>query len=143
MTLTRRVLQKCTRAAQNKSTCRPRVENPSYVIQYEQNKCKAVPLRNAVAKGERKYSSYSFLTSALDGGEWSVTPRPLFTPGKVKNPRYLLDRKLGRPQSWSGHRRQRKYPFHLPGIEPQSSVDTILTELPQLLQSISCRYSSL
>jgi hypothetical protein len=23
--------------------------------------------------GERRYSSYSFLTSALDGGEWSVS----------------------------------------------------------------------
>jgi hypothetical protein len=33
--------------------------------------------------GERRYSSYSFLTSALDGGEWvSVTPRPRFTPGE-------------------------------------------------------------
>jgi hypothetical protein len=28
--------------------------------------------------GERRYSSYSFLTSALDGGEWSAS-RPLFT----------------------------------------------------------------
>jgi hypothetical protein len=25
--------------------------------------------------GERRYSSYKYLTSALDGGEWS-TPRP-------------------------------------------------------------------
>jgi hypothetical protein len=34
--------------------------------------------------GVKKYSSYSFLTSTLDGDEWSlysVTPRPLFTPG--------------------------------------------------------------
>jgi hypothetical protein len=31
--------------------------------------------------GERRYSS-SFLTSALDGGEVSVTPRPRFAPGK-------------------------------------------------------------
>jgi hypothetical protein len=28
--------------------------------------------RYARGKGERKYSSYSFLTSALDGGEWSA-----------------------------------------------------------------------
>jgi hypothetical protein len=32
---------------------------------------KALPLRRAGAKGERQYSSYSFLTSALDWGEWS------------------------------------------------------------------------
>jgi hypothetical protein len=29
------------------------------------------------------YSSYSFLTSALDGGEWSASPPgPRFTPGE-------------------------------------------------------------
>jgi hypothetical protein len=32
----------------------------------------------------------------------SVTPRRRFTPGK--NPRHPLDRRLGGPQSWSGHR---------------------------------------
>jgi hypothetical protein len=35
---------------------------------------KAVPLHATKAlRGERRYSSYSFLTSALDGGEWSVS----------------------------------------------------------------------
>jgi hypothetical protein len=33
--------------------------------------------------GERRYSSYSFLTSALDGGEWSASrPGRAFTPGE-------------------------------------------------------------
>jgi hypothetical protein len=36
--------------------------------------------RHAGAHGDMKFSSYSFLTSALDGGEW--TPLPRFTPGK-------------------------------------------------------------
>jgi hypothetical protein len=36
----------------------------------------------AGAMGESRYSSYSFLTSALHGVS-SVTPRPRFTPGKV------------------------------------------------------------
>jgi hypothetical protein len=37
--------------------------------------------RHASGKGERKYSFYSFLTSALDGGEWSaLCPGPRFTP---------------------------------------------------------------
>jgi hypothetical protein len=32
--------------------------------------------------GERRYSSYSFSTSALDGGEWSASrPGRAFTPG--------------------------------------------------------------
>jgi hypothetical protein len=34
---------------------------------------KATPLRHAGAKGEKMYSSYSFLTSALDASEWSVS----------------------------------------------------------------------
>jgi hypothetical protein len=34
--------------------------------------CKAVPLHAMEALGEeRRYSSYSFSTSALGGGEWS------------------------------------------------------------------------
>jgi hypothetical protein len=37
--------------------------------------------RNGGAWGERKYSSYSFSTSALDGGEWSAShPGRAFTP---------------------------------------------------------------
>jgi hypothetical protein len=33
--------------------------------------------------GERKYSSYSFTTSALDGGEWSAShPGRTLPPGK-------------------------------------------------------------
>jgi hypothetical protein len=36
-------------------------------------KCKAVPLCHVGAKGERRNSSYSFLTSALNGDEWSVS----------------------------------------------------------------------
>jgi hypothetical protein len=32
---------------------------------------KSVPQQ---AMGERRYSSYSFTTSALDGGEWSASP---------------------------------------------------------------------
>jgi hypothetical protein len=49
----------------------------------------------------------------------SVTPRPRFSPGKGL-PRYPLYRRLGGPQSQSGHRGQRKNPLPLPGIEPWS-----------------------
>jgi hypothetical protein len=34
-----------------------------------------------------------FLTSVLDGGEWSASRLGRFTPGKI--PKYPLDRKLG------------------------------------------------
>jgi hypothetical protein len=36
-------------------------------------KSKAVPLQKMHAQGERRYSSYLFMTSALDGGEWSAS----------------------------------------------------------------------
>jgi hypothetical protein len=48
--------------------------------------------------GERRYSSYSFTTSALDGVSGQRhAPAALY-------PRYPLYRRLGGPQSRSGHR---------------------------------------
>jgi hypothetical protein len=48
--------------------------------------------------GERRYSSHLFLTSALDGGEWSSS-----RPGRVyprgMDPGYPLDRRLGGPKT--------------------------------------------
>jgi hypothetical protein len=52
---------------------------------------KAAPYRHASDKWERTHSSCSFLTSALDGGEWSASR---FTPPE-KDLRYSLDRGLG------------------------------------------------
>jgi hypothetical protein len=50
-----------------------------------------------------RYSSYSFKTSALDRGEWSASrPGRALTLGK--DPRYPFYRRLGGPQSRSGHR---------------------------------------
>jgi hypothetical protein len=44
------------------------------VLLNEVKKSKAIPLHAMVALGgERRYSSYSFLTSALDRGEWSAS----------------------------------------------------------------------
>jgi hypothetical protein len=43
-----------------------------------------VPLRSIQAHlGDRRYSSYTFLTSALEGGEWSASrPGRALPPGK-------------------------------------------------------------
>jgi hypothetical protein len=54
------------------------------------NKGKEVPQHTyAGASGERRYSSYSFTTSALDGGEWSVS-----RPGR--------DLPSGKGRHWKG-----------------------------------------
>jgi hypothetical protein len=53
--------------------------------------------RHAGAKGDWRHSSYFFLNSALDGGEWSASRLAM------PYPRYPMDRKLGGAQNWSGH----------------------------------------
>jgi hypothetical protein len=65
--------------------------------------------------GERRYSSYSFSTSALGGGEWSAS-RPGRALPTGKDPRYTLYRRLGGPQSRSGHRGYRKNPSWSAGV---------------------------
>jgi hypothetical protein len=42
-----------------------------------------------------------FLTSPLDGGEWTASRPYRFTP-REKSPKYALDRRLSGPQSRSG-----------------------------------------
>jgi hypothetical protein len=50
---------------------------------YGSKKVTCPATRHGGAWGERKYSSYSFLTSALDGGEWSASrPGRAFPPEK-------------------------------------------------------------
>jgi hypothetical protein len=50
-----------------------------------------------------------FLTSALDGGEWSASRPGRCTPGK-RAPRYPFDRKLGGPQNRAGRHGEEKSP---------------------------------
>jgi hypothetical protein len=64
-------------------------------------KVKAVALCHTDVKGVRE-CSFSFLSSTLDGGEWSAS-RPGRALPQRKDPRYPLDRRLGGPYSWSGH----------------------------------------
>jgi hypothetical protein len=72
----------------------------------QQKKSKVVPLRSIEGHlGDRRYSSYSFLTSALEGGEWSASrPGRALPPGKEPPPRSPLYRRVGGPQSRSGRR---------------------------------------
>jgi hypothetical protein len=50
------------------------------------------------AQGERRYSSYSFMTSALDGVNGQRHASATFYPRR-KDLRYPLDRKLGGPRA--------------------------------------------
>jgi hypothetical protein len=55
------------------------------------------------AYGEMDVEIHIFLTSALAGGEWSVSPPGRFTPGEM-----VPGRKLGGTQSRSGRRGEEK-----------------------------------
>jgi hypothetical protein len=59
----------------------------------------------------------AFLTSALDWGEWSALHAGRFYL-QGKSPCYALDRRLGDPQSRSGHGGEEKNSQPLPGLEP-------------------------
>jgi len=57
---------------------------------------------------------HAFLTSVLEGGEWSTSHLGHFTPWG-KSSEYPLDRRLVGPQSWSGHSgKDKKIPFLAP-----------------------------
>jgi hypothetical protein len=58
--------------------------------------------RHAGAKGQRNYSSYSFLTSALDDGKRSASLLAMLYFW------YPLHMRLGGLQNWSGHRLEEK-----------------------------------
>jgi hypothetical protein len=54
-----------------------------HMKEWTQKKQSSPATRHDGAWGERRYSSYSFLTSALDGGEWSASrPGRALTRGK-------------------------------------------------------------
>jgi hypothetical protein len=62
--------------------------------------------RHGGSWGERRYSFFSFWTSALDGGKWSASRLGRALPPGI-DPRYPLDRRLGGPESRSGRRARR------------------------------------
>jgi hypothetical protein len=80
---------------------------------------KAVPLHTMKALGGKEYSSYSFLTLALDGGEWSASrPGRALVPGKGP-PVPIVQQAGWAPEPvWTQTRGKILSP--LPGIEPRS-----------------------
>jgi hypothetical protein len=92
-------------------------------------KVKLSHTRHAGDKRERRYSSNSFVTSALDGGEWSASrPGRVLPPGKYS--RYPLTRRQGGPHRRSGHRLEEKSFISAGHRTIIARPDTILTELP-------------
>jgi hypothetical protein len=87
------------------------------------------------AWGERIYSSYSFMTSAVDGGEWSASH-----PGHAllwgREPQYPFYRRLGGPSASVDTEDRGKISFLFGGSNLDSPVvqssQTLLTELPRL-----------
>jgi hypothetical protein len=70
--------------------------------------------------GGGRYSSYSFMTSALDGGEWSASrPGRAFTPGESTPGTHWTGGWVG-PRAGLDTEDRGKNPLPLPGIEPRS-----------------------
>jgi hypothetical protein len=63
-------------------------------------KVNLVPVRAMKTHKGAEASLYSFLTSELNGREWSTSHPNHFIPGE--EPRYPLNMRVGGPQSWSG-----------------------------------------
>jgi hypothetical protein len=54
-----------------------------HLLKSKKKKKSCPATRHGGTLGERRYSSYSFLTSALDGGEWSASRSGrALSPGK-------------------------------------------------------------
>jgi hypothetical protein len=103
-------------------------------------KAKAVPLHATKALGgERRYSSYSFSTSVLGGGEWSASRHGRALAPRKRPPVPIVQEAGWAPEPVWIQRLEEKF-FRLPGIQPRSPglrSDTILTKLSHLPENIS------
>ena len=87
-------------------------------IQMIKNKRKELASEQAMNVYVGKAQFHSFLTLAIDEGEWSgLSPRPLHPRGKI--PQYSFNRRLGRPQNRSEHFGEEKNPLHLSCVKPR------------------------
>jgi hypothetical protein len=96
-------------------------ETDVYVLTNKGKKGKVVPLRSIeVHLGERSYSCYSFLTSALEGGEWSASrPGRALPPGKEPPVPIVQEAGWAPEPVWT--QRLEENPLPLSGIEPRPS----------------------
>jgi hypothetical protein len=85
--------------------------------------------------GEEEVLLLLILDLGTRWGEWSASCSG-HALAPARGPRYPLYRRLGGPQSWSGHRGYRKHPFASVGdrtsiaLSSSPQPDTILTALP-------------
>jgi hypothetical protein len=80
------------------------------------------------AQGERKYSSYLFMASALDGGEWSASrPGGAFTPGERTQDSHWTGGWMS-PRASLGTEVRGKILLLLPGIEPRLSSRPVFSQ---------------
>jgi hypothetical protein len=79
--------------------------------------------------GERRYSSYSYLTSALDGGEWSAS-----CPGSALPPGKEAMVPIGREAGWAPE------PVWTQGLE-EKSFASVGNRTP-VVQSIVSHYTN-
>jgi hypothetical protein len=90
-------------------------------LMYLKPKAKAVPLHATGALGgEARYSCYSFLISALDGGVWSASGPGRALPPKKRPPVPIVQKAEWAPEPVWTERLEEKNPLSLPGIEPRS-----------------------
>jgi hypothetical protein len=82
-------------------------------------KANAVPLHAMETWEERMYSSYSFSTSALDGGVWSASRTGRASPGERTPVNHCTGGGVG-PRAGLDTDAREKILSLLPGIEPVS-----------------------
>jgi hypothetical protein len=109
--------------------CRANNSNVAYLssskVKKKRQSCPATSMQTTTGED---ITSYLFLTSVVDGGEWSASrPSHALPPGK--EPRYPLDRRLGDLQSWSGHRGLKKNPLPPPRFEPRSPDSLVCSHI--------------
>ena len=92
-------------------------------------------------QGEQRLWLHSFLTLALNGGEWSTSCPACITPTKVSP--YPLSGRLDGPRSWSGHFGEDDT-HHLLGFKPWIvlAIVTIQTTLSWLTTIASSKSRS-
>jgi hypothetical protein len=78
------------------------ISNIHLVLTYTRKKWNYPTTRHACYKDERRYSSYSLLTSVPDGVSGQRHAMAALYSREI-TPSYQLDGRLGGPQSWCGH----------------------------------------